>query len=273
MTISENIVNILDSNAISFLNGFARHSRSFDLIAAGIGTNHLTKGAVIPVLWWLWFRGGNEKRDREFLAFGILNSMAAVLVARALANLLPYRERPLRNLALHFDIPFGVEPDSLIHWSSFPSDHAVIFVALSVSILFVSRAAGLLALAYSLLVICLPRVYMGVHYPTDILAGAILGAGIASLAGIAPLRTAATRPALNLMERSPGVFYALLFLITFQIVTTFDSARSIAKGCYALARSSSLEVADEEGSNEFSPLPSRRERARPAALARGGGAP
>lgn len=245
MTISEIIVNAFDSSVIAYLNDFARHSGAFDRVVAAIAVNSLVKGGLVPIIWWLWFRRKSTARDRELLVFGILNSVAAVFVARGLANLLPYRERPLRNLALNFKIPFGVDTDSLIHWSSFPSDHAVIYVALSISILFVSRGAGLLALAYSLLVICLPRVYMGVHYPTDILAGALLGAGIASLAGIARLRTAAARPAMKVLEESPGVFYALLFLVTFQIATTFDSARALAKGAYILARYSSVEVAAE----------------------------
>lgn len=238
-------MNAFDSSVISYLNSFARHSAAFDRSVAAIGTNHAIKGALIPLIWWLWFRRGDDRRGRELLAFGLLNSVGAVIVARTLAAVLPYRERPLRNLALHFNLPFGVEPDSLIHWSSFPSDHAVIFTALAVSILFVSRAAGLLALAYSLVVICLPRVYMGIHYPTDILAGAALGAAIACLAKVTALRTAATRPALRLMDESPGVFYAALFVITFQITTTFDSTRAILKGFVALARPSSVEVAVE----------------------------
>lgn len=235
-------MNAFDSSVMSYLSGFARHSAAFDRSVAEISTNHFFKGALVPVIWWLWFRRGSTVRDRELLVAGVVNSAAAVLVARALANLLPYRERPLRNLALHFNIPYGVDADSLIHWSSFPSDHAVIYVALSVSILLVSRAAGLLALAYSLLVICLPRVYMGIHYPTDILAGAVLGAAIATLARIGRLRTAAARPAMTLLDASPGLFYACMFLVTFQIATTFDSARSIIQGCYTLVRPLSVKV-------------------------------
>jgi undecaprenyl-diphosphatase len=153
-----------------------------------------------------------------------------VAVARGLSLFAPFRERPLRNAALHLLIPFGTDPNALIHWSSFPSDHAAIFLALSCAIFFVSRGAGLLALGYSVLVICLPRIYMGIHYPTDIMAGAVIGISLASLAKIEPLRTAVARPALEYMESSHDAFHAVLFLLTFQIAATFDPVRVIAHG-------------------------------------------
>jgi hypothetical protein len=42
------------------------------------------------------------------------------------------------------------------------------------------RGAGILALSHTLLVVSLPRVYMGFHYPTDSLAGAVISVGLAS---------------------------------------------------------------------------------------------
>ena len=34
---------------------------------------------------------------------------------------------------------------------------------------------GGLAILYSLLVICVPRIYLGYHYPSDVAAGALIG--------------------------------------------------------------------------------------------------
>ena len=194
-----------------------------------IGSNTLTKGGVITsLIWWAWFRPGENKiRDREYLFYGIVACFVSVLAARTIADILPFRERPSLNAALHFQLPYFVDLNNVIGWSSFPSDHATLFFALATCILFVSRGAGILALAHAFCVVSLPRVYMGIHYPTDILAGAVLGVGIASSAKIATLRTTVTRPAMRWLEHYPGTFYAFLFLLTFLVTVVFDPVRKI----------------------------------------------
>jgi membrane-associated phospholipid phosphatase len=65
------------------------------------------------------------------------------------------------------------------HDYSFPSDHAVIAGALAAGILFFSRGLGLLA-AVLALTVAFARVYAGVHYPGDVIAGLVLGTLIAT---------------------------------------------------------------------------------------------
>ncbi len=218
-----------DVAIISFLNQFAHRSRSLDYFIMLIGSNTLTKGGVITsLIWWAWFRPSeNKNRDREFLFYGIVACFVSVLAARTLADVLPFRERPSLNASLHFQLPYSVDLNSVIGWSSFPSDHATLFFALATCILFVSRGAGILALAHAFFVVSLPRVYMGIHYPSDILAGAVLGVAMASTAKIDALRTAVARSAMNWLKRSPGTFYAFLFLVTFLVTVIFDPVRKL----------------------------------------------
>jgi undecaprenyl-diphosphatase len=224
-------LNSFDTSVISFVNSFAHRWFALDATLGLIATNTLIKGGIMAALiWWAWFRpSANQVRDREFLSCGIFTGFLSVLVARTLAISLPYRERPLHTAALHFQMPYFANENSMIHWSSFPSDHAALFFALALSIYFVSRRAGIAALCYAFFIVCLPRLYMGFHYPTDILAGALLGLGVASLAKIALFRVALTRPAIRLLKESPGAFYAGLFILTYQIAITFDSVRHIAR--------------------------------------------
>jgi undecaprenyl-diphosphatase len=227
---AEASLNSFDVGIISFLNQFAHRSSSLDYFIMLIGSNALTKGCVITsLIWWAWFRPRvNKIRDREYLLCGILACVISVFLARALADTLPYRERPCLNAALHFQLPYHVDvSSSVIHWSSFPSDHAALFFALATSIFFVSRGAGILALSHAFVVVSLPRVYMGFHYPTDILAGAVIGVGSASLAKISAVRASVTRPAMYWLERFPGAFYAFLFLLTFLITVVFDPLRKV----------------------------------------------
>ena len=59
--------------------------------------------------------------------------------------------------------------------TSFPSDHATAAFAIAVALLLRHRKAGMLALALAVLV-SVGRVAVGTHYPTDVLAGATVGA-------------------------------------------------------------------------------------------------
>lgn len=58
--------------------------------------------------------------------------------------------------------------------SSFPSGHAAFFFGLSTVVYFYNKKAGYLFLIASLL-ISVSRVFVGIHWPSDILAGAIVG--------------------------------------------------------------------------------------------------
>ena len=66
------------------------------------------------------------------------------------------------------------------HDPSFPSDHATAAFALAVAIFLYHRRAGWLMLAMAATV-SVSRVLVGVHYPSDVLAGALLGSLSAGL--------------------------------------------------------------------------------------------
>ncbi len=82
--------------------------------------------------------------------------------------------------------PFTVLPKALVlvHRSvdaSFPSDHATMAGAVAVGLLLVERRLGIVAAVLALLM-AVTRVYVGVHFPSDVLAGLLVGAVVAWLA-------------------------------------------------------------------------------------------
>jgi undecaprenyl-diphosphatase len=222
-------INSFDANIIHFVNQLAQKSWLLDRSVSFVSNNLLTCGGVIAALfWWAWFRGGETKtRDRELVLSGIVMSCAALFVARALALTLPYRERPLRVPEVGFRLPFGATSSNLIHWSSFPSDHAALFFSLATCLYLISRRIGILAYCHAFFIVCLPIVYTGMHYPTDVLAGAFLGISISQLATIQSLRETITRAPLRWAEEFPEFFYPGFYLMTFLIGTVFDPVRAI----------------------------------------------
>jgi undecaprenyl-diphosphatase len=155
------------------------------------------------------------------LTYGLIASLASVLLARILADSLPVRQRPIYHPLLHTQIAQGFRTETLLGWSSFPSDHATLFATLACVLMYISRPIGILAFLYVLAVIDLPRIILGIHFPTDILAGTGLGVGIAALAKCTRVRDWVTGPALRFRDRQPGLFYAAFSLLIFGTGTVF----------------------------------------------------
>ncbi|KUL34939.1 hypothetical protein ADL22_29005 [Streptomyces sp. NRRL F-4489] len=83
---------------------------------------------------------------------------------------------------------------------SFVSDHATLTMAVGVGLFIAHRRYGLIGIGLALLEgFC--RVYMGVHYPTDVIGGFALGTAVALL--LAPLAQAALGPMAAAVGRSP----------------------------------------------------------------------
>ena len=224
-------MNPFDSAVLHFINQFVQKSRLFDNAIEELSQNLLLNGGIITALLWaLWARRTpRQERNRSFVIAGVVLTVVALAVARTLALFLPYRERPRFSPALGLRIPVATSPYAgLIHWSSFPSDHAVLYFALATTVFFVSRKIGLFAYFHAAIVVCFPLLYLGIHYPTDLICGALIGGGIACLALNDSIREGIARPALHWCANSPATFYPAFYLWSVLTATEFDSVRSVA---------------------------------------------
>lgn len=225
-------MNWFDESILSFLNGFARRSEFFDELVAVVAYDDLLKGAIaVAVLYGLWFsdRGGEEaQRQRRSV---ILATLAGVVIAlalnRYLASQLPFRIRPISDPATGFVAPHGIGDRTFSNLSSFPSDHAVMFLGLATGAFMISRWAGLFLFAHALLVVLPSRVYLGLHYPTDMLAGGAFGAALVWIATRRAPRRWVSRPFLRWSTAHPASFYALFFLATLELAILFQGMVTI----------------------------------------------
>ncbi len=224
-------MNPVDHTILAFLNSFARHSVGFDALVDLINADALLKGGLIMgAVWWGWFRTGRDQdRHRQAILAALLAGFVAVAVGRLVAAFLPFRPRPLHEPALHFVMPYGANPYELKLWSSFPSQHTLFFSSVGVGMLYVSRRIGVLILAYVAVFVALPRVYLGLHYPSDILAGGLLGAAVAWALNQPALRALYAPKLLEWQGRHPSAFYSLFFIASLQVSSMFASAIDLLK--------------------------------------------
>lgn len=214
-----------DEHLLRLVSGFAGQVGWFDVLVDRIQENELAKGVVtVMLVWALWFgKGEHLVATRLRLMATALIGVTAVAVGQGLALLLPFRDRPIHDPDLKFNRVLN--DDVLQGWSSFPSDHAVLFFALATSLFMINRTVGLVALLHAAVIVSLPRIYLGLHFPSDIIGGAMLGVAIALILmrpGIALVRQLRL---LDWERASPSTFYPAMFFISFQIASMFYSVR------------------------------------------------
>ncbi len=223
-------MNSFDKSIETFFSGFNSCVLCNHAVQA-IADMYTFKGLVlVPVLWWIWFQSSERRQwRREVVIATTVSGLLALLAGRLLAHFLPFRTRPAFSPELHLHFPVVPQSESLLSaWSSFPSDHAMLWMSVAVGIFIVSRRVGILALLYVAIFICTPRAYLGFHYPTDLLGGAAIGIVITYIMTRDSVRAHYATHMLRWIERYPGPSAMLGFVLCLELVTQFDELRAFA---------------------------------------------
>ncbi|MEF9884310.1 phosphatase PAP2 family protein [Streptomyces sp. P9-A4] len=180
------------------INGLAKAAPPwFDRVMEFVGEYGIMLAMVLVMLWCWWsVRRRGTLADSVSAVAGLVWAPLAAGIA-LLVNI-PIRgfvERP-RPFREHQGLEVLVEGKTDF---SFVSDHATLAMALGVGVFVAHRRFGLVAIGLALAE-GFARVYMGVHYPTDVIGGLALGTAVALL--LAPLALALLNPLLSAVARS-----------------------------------------------------------------------
>ncbi|WP_405855906.1 phosphatase PAP2 family protein [Streptomyces sp. NBC_00090] len=187
-----------DVSLLYDINGLAKAAPPwFDRVMEFVGEYGIMLGMVLVVLWCWWsVRRAGTLGDSVSAVAGIVWAPLAAGIA-LLVNI-PIRgfvERP-RPFNDHQGLDVLVEGKTDF---SFVSDHATMAMALGVGLFVAHRKFGLAAIGLALAE-GFARVYMGVHYPTDVIGGFALGTAVALL--LAPVALALLTPVVSAVARS-----------------------------------------------------------------------
>jgi undecaprenyl-diphosphatase len=154
----------------------------WDALMRGVanGSEPLFLGVV--ALWFLYGWLAGHPRDRRGALTALVAALGALAVVQVIDRLWE-RARPFvaHPGAVHLLVAHASD-------ASFPSDHVTAACAIAAVLTAYHRRLGLLALLFAAL-LAYARVYIGVHYPGDVLGGALLGlaAGVLLAGPLAPL--------------------------------------------------------------------------------------
>ncbi|MGW4731338.1 phosphatase PAP2 family protein [Streptomyces shenzhenensis] len=189
-----------DVDLLYDINGLAKDApRWFDRVMEFVGEYGLLLAMVLLVVWCWWSVRRRSDGDEEAAA-----SVAALVWAPLAAAVAALVNVPIRGFVAR-PRPFldhqGLEV--LVSGKtdySFVSDHATITMALAVGLFVANRRFGIAGLGLALSEgFC--RVYMGVHYPTDVVGGFALGTAVVLL--LSPPAMALLTPVMRAVVRSP----------------------------------------------------------------------
>jgi len=164
-----------DKALFLWINGLAGRFPLLDELLKGTANDYFIIVGSCLVLLALWF-GTKDVRRREANQKAVICASGSLGIANGIVkicNCFYFRPRPFTEL-----------PANLLFYrptdSSFPANSAAVAFAIATAIFLADRKAGSLLLFLAFL-LGFSRIYVGVHYPSDILGGAAIGAATALL--------------------------------------------------------------------------------------------
>ncbi len=164
----------MDWSLFHLLNSSLRGHGTLAAVVADFASWIVPVFAAATVALWLADRPGHPPRWKLACASALAAAALGLLVNQAIGQLW-FRERP-----------FVAHPNATLLLAdrsadpSFPSDHATAAFAISVAVLFFGRRIGIVFLTFAS-ALGIARIFVGLHYPSDIAAGTAIGIGCATL--------------------------------------------------------------------------------------------
>jgi undecaprenyl-diphosphatase len=156
-----------DENLFLFINKFAGDVPGFDFLVRLVVNEYFVPVTLALVIVYIWFAEGKSRQGSRkvlltaALSVGLLNFFIEIL------NQFIVRARPFDELPVNLLFYKPTDP-------SFPSNAAAIGFVLGTSIFLVNKRLGVVCLALAAFY-GFSRVYAGVHFPSDVVAGALMG--------------------------------------------------------------------------------------------------
>ncbi len=169
-----NLIYLIDQRGLEAINNFANSNKIIVTIFTSVAEYTVYAIPIFFILYWYFPIKQGKNHDRRIALQAVFSGLLSWLVFSNILGRIINRMRPFE--------PGGIQ-EILFHRPtySFPSDHAAFFFALATTF-FITKTKKI---SYTFLIVAvfvsIARIGVGIHWPTDIIGGALLGIGIAYL--------------------------------------------------------------------------------------------
>lgn len=156
-----------DNTLLMIINGFAGHLGWLDksmILVSEYGP--LLFGAYLIGLWYNGNSTNSLEQNRRRALYAFFAALLALGINQVISGVW-FRERPYVHNPVHRLLPVSPDP-------SFPSDHATGAFSIASSVAYGRSTSGVLLTMLAMLV-AVSRIYVGLHYPSDVLGGMVVG--------------------------------------------------------------------------------------------------
>lgn len=158
-------MNSLDVSIFRTINNLAA-IKALDPIGVFFAKYSIYVLAIFLVFKWVQKR--NDDQYRVNLLISILTAVSSELVGKLIAGKLYYHTQPFTVLnEVHQLIPKDVG-------NSYPSDHTIIFFSFMIILFLGTRTWSRYNYLLVAILVSLSRIFVGVHYPSDVLTGMLI---------------------------------------------------------------------------------------------------
>ncbi len=163
----------IDQHIVLWFYGLTGKWAALDWLASHLANDYLVPVLMTSIGFALWFHG-NSSSARRRNQMGLFMGGLSLGIAAAIVSVIDaFYFRPRPYVALPQLLPVAQRLFYLPTVSSFPSFPAAVGYAFAFGIGLRHRAAGVV-IGFLVTLWCLARIYVGVHYLSDILGGAAI---------------------------------------------------------------------------------------------------
>lgn len=163
------MLNKMNIELFKLINDLGKEFTFLNPVMVLIAKNTIYLLAAMVVIYLISGKPGNRLMIVNGLTALILAEVAGKIAGMFHSNNQPFAELAGVNQLVDMEVN-----------NSFPSDHTIIFFAMAVTFWLFKRKQTFLWVLIAMMV-GFSRIWVGVHYPADILVGAILGSAFAYL--------------------------------------------------------------------------------------------
>jgi membrane-associated phospholipid phosphatase len=183
----------MDGSLYRFVNRLADRSAFAQPVVVAYAKYGLALFAVLLVTGWWQARRAADRRSIAAVLWGGTGALVALGAAQLIGQLIdrarPYAVMPTAHVLIDRTSDF-----------SFPSDHATAVGAVAAGLWLANRRFGLWAGGLALLM-AFSRVYVGAHYPGDVVGGLLVGSSVVIM--LWPVASRILDPVLKVVGATP----------------------------------------------------------------------